>query len=732
MAQGDIFYSSVDQNLQDELRARAQAGFSDRETKDLDYMLGKVANVEIRAYDGPIASKSNLAKTLLGDAIDPMASIGGKNVRAGSYMPSTPKSGYLVDSARPGYKIPPVITTTEIQFGDAAMALTWKASINVTITDPTADLENFERIWLRPGRKCSVIIEYPDSAVITKKRLTEFTSYTTGKLKDRYGEDAGDIKDKLNKLNHVRFDGLLTSFTFTYNLDGSIECTMLMTGATNVYTDLTMIIKPDPKNPNTTTTFYSAINEKVNRIKNRQGGTDFEYVPDPARPDRSIIWGQLYDPGYKTKKQNRNTIQDIHTYVSLGWLIDELNTNIVDKLNENKVVNQARVICDETVCRSQVYSEITSADPRKILLWEGTSDSTVTTYPINPTTLTETFTIETDSPPLIMPDGSEEPIDPVVDSIEIDTFVDSWKLLMDVDPKTPGFHENNQAYPSRIYIGLETVIKPILDDPNIKTVNDFLKSITGVISKYTGNSMRMALITHPIESDKLLYYNSKYYGSDVEVSGVNAAAFVIPMFARDNLNDMNLRNQQPGKHVGSVVYEAKISSKLPEDLSSLSYTLNLGPEISEHDIGPFMSFMYAEGTLGDPTTQKGKLALEYKRKHKKYKDELATSKAVFMNNPTSTETIERLRISLLKYMQFPTDDITKSNKLLAPFYPFDVELTLDGINGFRWGDVMIVPALPNRFRKHSIFSILNVTHTVDAQGQWSTKLKLIMRPDIQP
>ena len=45
----EIFYSQVDLNLQQELNARALAGHR-RTTADLNYMLSKVANVQIKAY----------------------------------------------------------------------------------------------------------------------------------------------------------------------------------------------------------------------------------------------------------------------------------------------------------------------------------------------------------------------------------------------------------------------------------------------------------------------------------------------------------------------------------------------------------------------------------------------------------------------------------------------------------------------------------------------------------
>ena len=72
---GDIFYTQVDTNLQEELTARSLAGYN-RTNRDINYMVGKLANAEIRAYDGPEPKG------------DPILTLGGLNVRDNHYQPS--------------------------------------------------------------------------------------------------------------------------------------------------------------------------------------------------------------------------------------------------------------------------------------------------------------------------------------------------------------------------------------------------------------------------------------------------------------------------------------------------------------------------------------------------------------------------------------------------------------------------------------------------------------------
>ena len=79
----------------------------------------------------------------------------------------------------------------------------------------------------------------------------------------------------------------------------------------------------------------------------------------------------------------------------------------------------------------------------------------------------------------------------------------------------------------------------------------------------------------------------------------------------------------------------------------------------------------------------------------------------------------------------PTEDIKKANVLNAPTFIFDAEITIEGIQGFKIGDVMLLPVLPDRYRTEVVFSVIGITHNVDAAGIWQTKLKLIMRPKVK-
>ena len=292
-------------------------------------------------------------------------------------------------------------------------------------------------------------------------------------------------------------------------------------------------------------------------------------------------------------------------------------------------------------------------------------------------------------------------------------------IMPDVTPKSAGFQVNDKTFPSRIYIGVESVLKLILEKDDVETVNDLLKHVSGYISRNTGGIIKMRLITDPQKPDVLLYYNANYIGDANSQNSVNQDPFLVPMSARNSLDTRN------SKLPGSIVTDAKISSKLPDNLKNLAFVLNEGSEISKSSISPFVTYMYADDA------QKENIAAQYLKKHNEIIKQLREAKALLTNDYTSVPNVRRLRELLYKYQQYPTKKIQDTNILNAPTFIFDAEITIEGIQGFKIGDVMQLPVLPDRYRKEVVFSVIGITHNVDASGIWQTKLKLIMRPKVK-
>lgn len=747
---GDIFYSSVDKNLRSELNARAAAGFSSRDYKQIDFMLSKITNVQVSAYKGPLLVPNELVEDNVTGGNHRFAILGGSQTRRESYRPSSTgtdggfKGGYLTKD-RLANRIPPVITLAEINIGDHSMALLNKATFNVLISDPSADLNEFESIWFKPGRNVEIRYEGSKDQIITYKTnkdgevtnglLTPPSGSRYKLLTEKYGSKAADKEYQFRKMNEITFAGIITSFTFSYLPDGTVEATIMMSGTSNIFTDVSLMLPDNEDEPaGETNTFYKYVKDQVDsHIKNIDESKflNLEIKTDKTRNDLNILIGSLYQEKPKPLNSVGPTqpvdLQNQYKYISLGLLIKYINDKLIAKLNnvpktestESKPVPltiDAKIICNEEICLGNVYPYLTSADPKKILLWKGTTQgSNVSSYP------DKDIEIAPSQADIDAAEEAEEDTPPTIDYFPIE-------LMQDVIAETPGFQSGKKTYPSRIYIGLDTVIKPLLNNDKITTVNMLLKQISSIIASNTGGLIKMALITDPAVPDMLLYYNTNYVGNEENIKEIGVNPYLIPMSSKSSLESIPNENKSV---IGSIVTDAKISSKLPDNMKSLAFVLNEGSDISKSQISPFVTYMYADGSADEPNTQRGRIAKNYTKKHLEVMKELREAKALLSNDFLDNPSIGRLRDILYKYNQYPTKSIKDTNTLNAPVFIFDAEITIEGIQGFRIGDVVQLPVLPTRYRTQAVFSVIGITHNVDSAGVWRTKLKLVMRAKTQ-
>lgn len=290
----NIFYTEVDPFLQTELNARAKAGFRDRSNTSLNYMLGKVANVQVTAFEGT-GSQGEIVGILggaqtrtgrfqpnefLSDSsyeedvvkfyetdIDPVtrvaAALQGKKVEPGRAYAST---NVLVDKSR---RVGPYLTDCNINIGDHSFGLLNKATFQFTVPNVTRDLDAVEDIYFRPGRFIRIDVVHPESAIISKDEtdnnilLSETVIPNDKKLAELYPglvkEKLENFKKQARKMNQYRFEGLITNFNFSYDTDGSVNASINLTGTSNVYTDLSMVTnagqtKKKSENPSNYTT----------------------------------------------------------------------------------------------------------------------------------------------------------------------------------------------------------------------------------------------------------------------------------------------------------------------------------------------------------------------------------------------------------------------------------------------------------------------------------------------
>jgi hypothetical protein len=761
-----IFYSEIDKNLQKELDARARAGVVDRSEKALRYMTEKVANVSLTAYEGNKRDKTKIVHEL-----------GGRTVTTGEYLPGG-DNGYLtervytlgesrwvangfdggetqwypaynqktfiVDSSEQefktetktnkSYRIPPFITQASLQINDNSKGTTNKATISITIPNADRDLNFMESVYARPGRYCLVRIEHPESALMTRDvdkvngMLLPSSLPARQLIKERYPEAESEY-DEIRKMNKLQFEGVITSFEYSYNQDGTVTMTVYILGTSQTYTDLSMIMQTattgsisgsNSETVDKASSFYEEIYKEIKSVYDISTGS---FAPGETLPTPYEAFGVGINEGGNNDSYwlwNFKSLSGKYVnYINLNYLINLINRKILSKLKD--VVNTPRIYSDTSYdCYSNFYDHLKSADPDNILLvspGEGNEFST------------DGYGL------LFMIDDPETPFDAKYWLPEL-IANNNTSVAAFYDPNDPDAPDNRKEFgrTGRIFINLET-IKGITTKLGAKTdeftVGNFLKQISEKISDATSGAITLKLITDP-EDLTLLYYRDTNWIKD----GSSPQPYLLPMFASDPR--------------GSVVREFKLSAKLPSNVQSLMYSINSTDKVTESQLGPYISFMYNNGTatrtpqtitvngkqvVVDEMTQYGggkelteRLTREYAAAHDKYVTELQRAAAEYGNNPTSENKRLALKSALTKYLQYPFRSIQQTNQVAAPTFPIEAEFTIDGVNGLRYGDILDFPGLPAKYRTNTTFTIKGITHNVSTTGEWTTQVSCLMRP----
>ena len=216
----------------------------------------------------------------------------------------------------------------------------------------------------------------------------------------------------------------------------------------------------------------------------------------------------------------------------------------------------------------------------------------------------------------------------------------------------------------------------------------------------------------------LAFYDENFLGTPSETDDVKP--YHVPMSAQYPSGVTN-------GAIGSIVQDFKLSAKIPDSVSTLSYVLNQNPdEISEDQIAPYLNYMY---NSSDPEKIKTADAI-YKKNNAKFVEELARHREDYGKSMSDVTKQQALNEALVKYLQYPKPELKQAQQITAPIFPFEAEFTIDGVNGFRYGDVVTFDILPYRYRINTVFSVIGIEHDVTQDGQWTTVVRCIMRPRI--
>ena len=679
------------------------------------------------------------------------------------------------------YRPGPFIKGVSIDIGDHSMGLLNSATLNITIPNPQRDLDFIEEMWFRPGRYVKLELTHPDSAVITGagNRISKGIP-NRDRVKELYPDwPVDDLLNQISRLNVFNFEGLIVSFEFSYDTSMQVEATINLRGTSNSYTDISMYLPPIDKKQETKIkssqksiadtqntglnaavltkqdldnktppkfefydTLYTLVNTEIQKIDPESKQiilTPFKFENNNKFNDHYILAGSPYPSTVnddavaayteQIRAQATASINEVtgsnsaeriaqitananaqikfiedeqaaekdvnihyHRYITLGALIHYINTYVIKK----KIVNYAltgvnssaaaQIICDDNTCFSNYLPEMTSCDPHNILLLPQTD----------------------------VPDGMNYYGNTVF-----------YQTATAANSAWPGIYQTTLTsgdgvmYPSRIFINL-TLIEKICNslsqqDTKNFTVNSFLSVLSAKINYATGGFVRMNLVTDPDTTSTLLYADTRNLKSSKQAPAPYdepVTPYSVPMGA----NHIN----------GTIVKNFNFSAQLPENAKNLSYVLNQGEEVSEYDIAPYINFMY---NTKDPKKLQ-QIIDSFKEKNTSAIDTLRETKRKLGAAPTEPQLMQGLYSALNTYVKYPTGNIKQSQIMVAPIFPFSVDFTIDGINGFKYGDVLTFELLPLKYRVNTVFSIIGIQHKVEQNGIWETTVKCIMRPRI--
>ena len=711
----DIFYSQVNRKLANELELRGQAGKTGRSTKQLNYMLGKIANVELTAYEGKFDPSIDENETLY--------TLGGQVTKSKSFLPSG-KSGYLNRSSK---RPEPVITGVTVNIADNAQFQINTSTVTILIQDPI-DLDIIERIFFKPGRIVKLTVQHPESAILSEddpetglagNALSKSELVTSTRILQN--EFPPEIVDEFLKMDRLLFTGLVSSFNIKYNEDVSITATLNLRATAGTYPDAEFFItNPDIElltrdetvdkeigSSEPSSNFHEFIQQKVNtELKDsNDGSTNPIEIPIPKTitineediplNDRSILYGSLKPK----KKDNTNAVKSKKpedTFITLGLLIDYLDDYIgtTIKNNSTTIGNQDLLFCNDQLCFSNYYEHLVSADPTRVLLWPGTNNFNTNVYkqfPESRSGITAYNQISPKTPGFF-------------ENREFQKFDTAGEEIGMTEPKTYG-------HPSRIYINLK-VIKEIVETLTTEstaekptTIKQFLNKIKEEIGQQTSYAIRMALIQHPDIPDALLYYDTNYLGKNKQA----IPEFTIPVFS--------------GKGSGTVVREFKLGFDLPD-----AYKTTLigfaGTQPSATALTAFNPYIFSD-------SEEAKI-IRKDEFEKNYVDSLKAIKNAreAYGNDQSESNITSLQKAISGHIAYPDVSIESACNINAPIWPMNLEFTIDGINGFIYGDVLFFRGLPSRYNQQFVFCISKIKHTISDSGEWTTSITCFARSRI--
>jgi len=388
-------------------------------------------------------------------------------------------------------------------------------------------------------------------------------------------------------------------------------------------------------------------------------------------------------------------------YISLGDLINLLNYLIIDikKITDKNWKERQFIQCNNTI---QYDIHVNTADPKKIVL-------PLSTYFIFKDSQIDSNYPKVDNEgdyvkapdrqgveKIIKADHYEGAIEQPGDAVLISSIMFSVDYLREILINAE--EDNNSEH-------VEVSIK------------QFLQDLFSELSKLTGGIYNLTAYM-----DKNEHGDSIINIADINFSELGANEFksyLFKPFTKD-----------------SIVFETSLESSLPDKMATAAYiggAAALGLPTSMFDV-----FKYADResdnqriwnsvAITDDNTV-GEFQLTNKRYVKAEVDKNTTMRKLYKSysklfTTFSDEDVSSVISALRLYKSYASDEKTWNKKII---YPIKASITLEGIAGFRFGNIISIGWLPKVYKERMEFMITKVNHTIE-NNTWKTQLELQCR-----
>lgn len=239
----------------------------------------------------------------------------------------------------------------------------------------------------------------------------------------------------------------------------------------------------------------------------------------------------------------------------------------------------------------------------------------------------------------------------------------------------------------------------------------FVNQILQLINDVSGGFFKLTMVTNVKRTDNKDDNKGFWYIVDTDYNGEDISPLIIKAVTHDGF-------KQNKRESASIVRSMNLSAKLPDKMQAVAYvaarsnfaqnqTVSLGEIISGQN-------NREDNVKFNPADLKAA------------KDQVASG--------ANDDAVNNLKGQLRAYYTDVTakGDSTSGAKLPNAWQlvPLDLSITLDGINGFNFGNVISTNYLPSRYfdakGQKIIFTVSKVEHSI-SEGDWTTTLSTLCR-----